>query len=444
MRTSAIIRAVALFVVSANHHDFDISQVEEVAQRASNLSDTLKNNVDVRGYAVLSTCNRFEICLDSTPEAADAIADQLVDVTVHSGIEAARHVYDVASGLDSMVVGEREIVSQVRTSLKTSRREGTTSKLIEQVLQGALSTSRKVAVNTDFSHAGRSIVGAALDMANSSGCRRNDGEPPDAEVQDAAGTTHEATAGEPPHMSMSYWANIRVLLVGTGAYAGATVAALKARGANNVRVWSQSGRGEQFAADHDIEFSPTLDLMTPAVVILCRGTGSPVVTAEALGAVMPHRPPLTLIDLARSRDVEVGVKSIPGVRLIDLETIRHHLPAIERGDIENAQRIIDEGLQNLGKQQIGRGMDPLIVGVRNHLAQVLERELEAFPATGTIPAERAIGSLQRFAATLAYQQSENARRAAEAGRAEEFHAAAELVFGTSFPIPLTSPLEEIS
>ncbi|WP_164712383.1 glutamyl-tRNA reductase [Trueperella bialowiezensis] len=420
---------MALFVVSANHHDLTISDVERVAQHAQNLSDTLRDTVSITGHAVLSTCNRYELYLDSTREAAEAIREQLNGATTQGGVilreaaEAARHIYAVASGLDSMVVGEREIVSQMRTALSSAREAHTTTPLLEQVLQGALATSRKVALHTDFSAAGRSIVGAALDMANSSGCER-------AACDDAGRSPCDDVA-----IPRSNWANIRVLLVGTGAYAGATVAALKDRGATHISVWSKSGRGHQFAADHGVVYTPVLDLMSPAVVILCRGTGSPVITADALREVMPRRSPLTLIDLARSRDVETTARDVEGVRLIDLEVIRHHVPAACQGDIERAQQIIADGLADLDKQLVGRAMDPVIIAIRNHLGTMLERELEKFPAGGDVPAERSTRALQRFAATLAYQHSENARRAAEGGRAEEFHAAAELVFGISLPEP---------
>lgn len=429
-----IITYVALFVISASHHDLSISDIEEVAKIAHELRDTSNNNVDLDnntgldGWVELSTCNRYELYMDSNEQSASDLAERLGPVSLFEGMTAARHIYEVASGLDSMVVGEREIVAQVRAALKTARTAGTTTATLEHVLQSALRTSRKVAVNTAFTESGSSIVGAALDMARAGTCQR------------PVAPSGSNVDIHPPQLDLSDWSNIRVLLVGTGAYAGATMAALKARGATHVTVWSKSGRAEAFARKHGIDAAEELNLLAPAVVVLCRGTGSPVITEADLRAVMPHRSPLTLIDLARSRDVDTRARHVPGVRLIDLEAVRYHVPAASRGDIERAQTIIDDALSDLYDHHVGREMDPVIVGMRNHIAAHLEREMEQFPASGLIPAEQATHALQRFAASLAHSQFTAARRAARSGKAADYHAAAQLVYGTNFPQPRQSGL----
>lgn len=415
-------------VLTANHHDLDISDVEGLAQRGALVKQEILEREGVSGAVVLSTCNRYEVYLEADETAARDVAELLgIDhsISVFSGLDAARHLYEVASGLDSMVVGEREIVGQVRQALASARKEGTTSPLLEQTIQGALRTSREVAVKTDFSRTGRSIVAVALDMAGAVACERDQYE-------------WEETGG--PTVPATDWAGIKVLLVGTGAYAGAAVAALRERRADNVRVWSQSGRAKQFAADHGIDYSPSLDLDWPDVIVLCRGTGSPVLTADMVRDAKRTRGPLTLVDLARSKDVESEVKQIEDVTLIDLETVRKHVPAAASGDVENAQNIIAEGLAKLDSDLLGRTMDPLVVAVRNAFAAELEKELRQLPASGDIPAEHAIRALQRFAAAVAYHPTVAAQKAAKEGRGEEFHRAAELVFGIDLPEPTEQAL----
>lgn len=418
---------MSFVVLSANHHDLDISDVEDLARRGDRVKKEIVASPGVQGAVVLSTCNRYEVYLEAEEAAAREAARLLgKDLSIYSGIDAARHLYEVASGLDSMVVGEREIVGQVRQALTNARTEGTTSPLLEQTIQGALRTSREIAVKTDISRAGRSIVSVALDMAGAVACERGQYE-----WEDIDG----------PALPLTDWEGINVLLVGTGAYAGATVAALKDRGADRVRVWSLSGRGQQFATDHGIEFRENLDLAWPDVIVLCRGTGTPVLTATMIREAKKTRGPLTLIDLARSRDVETDVARIDDVTLIDLETIRRHVPAAEAGDLDSARKIVDEGLAKLDSDLLGRTVDPLVVAVRDMIAVELEKELRKLPAAGEIPAEVAIRALQRFASAVAYHPSKAAHEAAKAGRADEYHEAAELVFGIDLPKPTQQALK---
>lgn len=415
-------------VLTVNHHDSDISDVADTAQRGDQVKNDILNSPGVDGAVVLSTCNRYEVYLDAGEQAARDAASLIgPNVAVYSGLDAARHLFEVASGLDSMVVGEREIVGQVRQALTEARRDGTTSPLLEQTMQGALRTSREVAVKTDISRAGRSIVSVALDMAGAVACERGQYE-----WEDIYG----------PSIPRTDWTGINVLLVGTGAYAGATVAALNERGASSVRVWSQTGRGPQFATDHYIDHSPTLDLAWPDVIVFCRGTGSPVLTAEMVKEAKKSRGPLTLVDLARSRDVETEVKDIEDVTLIDLETVRRHVPAAGACDMDQARAIVNDGLAKLDSVILGRTIDPLVVAVRDMVSVELEKELRKLPAAGEIPAEAAIRALQRFAAAVAYHPSRAAQNAAKEGRGEEYHRAAELVFGIELPKPTEQALSK--
>lgn len=416
---------VGFVVLSANHHD-DLDDVERLASRIDRVRRDITATAGVQGAVVLSTCNRFEVYLDAEEASIEPVrrivlgSDEHVALNTFMGLDAARHVYEVATGLDSMVVGEREIVGQVRGALTTARREGTTSPLLEQTLQGALRTSRAVAVQTDISHAGRSIVAVALDLAGNAACER---------------TLYSWDETGGPTVPATDWSGIRVLLVGTGAYAGASVAALAERGADNVRVWSKSGRGEQFAADHGIDFSPHLDLAWPDVIVLCRGTGSPVLTEEMVAEAMAGRGPLTLIDLALSRDVEKSAGDMDNVTLIDLDIVRRHVPAAARGDVERAHAIIAEGLTKLDAELLGRTMDPLVVSIRNMFAMALEKELHRLPAAGEIPAEDAVRALQRLTASIAYHPTAAAQRAAKNGRGKEYHEAAQVFLGLELPQP---------
>ena len=166
---------------------------------------------------LLATCNRFEAYLDVDEAADSAAAEALVQhaaaatgvdpdalraaLTERSGTEIPGHLFAVSSGLESLVVGEAEIAGQVSRALESARRAGTTTSDLERLFQRASRTSSTVQNRTRVGLAGRSIVRLALDLAES---RLDD------------------------------WARVRVLLIGTGTYAGATLAALRDRGVTEV------------------------------------------------------------------------------------------------------------------------------------------------------------------------------------------------------------------
>lgn len=172
---------MSLVLLSASHHDIDLADVERLSVGAPSLGPVLAADDAVRGAMVLATCNRLEIYLDTAPGSAPrAIAAARAALAALSRVprrdvdrltralqddEALHHLFDVASGLDSMVVGEREITGQVRRAIETSRRDGTSSTLLEIAVQRASRASRRVAVETDLARSGRSVVSVALDLA---------------------------------------------------------------------------------------------------------------------------------------------------------------------------------------------------------------------------------------------------------------------------------------
>ena len=218
---------MVLLSLAASHHDLDLEVLERLSSDVHAVASELVGSTVhrfVSGAVVLATCNRFELYLEvddaaNTPSARAAAAEAVagrsgytaaqVDthLRVRTGTDAAAHLFSVASGLDSMVVGEREIQGQVRRALTAARRDGTTTSGLEALFQAASRVSRLVESRTGLGATGRSVVGVALDIAER--------ELPD-------------------------WSQVRCVLIGTGSYAGASLAALKARGAADIRVYSAS------------------------------------------------------------------------------------------------------------------------------------------------------------------------------------------------------------
>ncbi|WP_240646044.1 glutamyl-tRNA reductase [Georgenia sp. SYP-B2076] len=441
---------MVLILLSANHHDLDLADIERLSAGASDVGrQVVADWPAVRGAVVLATCNRFELYLDAGTDAEDAVraAHQAVASTsgtdpaevarlmrAQAGEPAVQHLFEVASGLDSMVVGEREITGQVRRALDAARAEGLTSPLLERTLQHATRTSRQVAVDTDLARAGRSVVAVALDLAA-------------ARVQAHACERHGGAWPQDPHASPvphGSWAGRRALLVGTGSYAGASLAALRERGATDVAVWSASGRAHAFAESHGTAEAPQ-DLATALartdLVVTCRGTGTPVLgVATVAEAVRARRErgetaPLVLVDLALQHDIDPAAATLDGVVHVNLPTVREHAPAATVGEVARAREIVADGVRALADDGAERRMADAVVALRTTVEEAVAAEIARLPADGTMPAEDAARALRRLAARLVHTPTVRARAAGREGHGAEHLRALEQVLGVTVPGP---------
>jgi glutamyl-tRNA reductase len=358
----------------------------------------------VTGAVVLATCNRFEAYLDidepltaaaqvalaSTIDALSAASDIPADelrrsIAVHEGDAVAQHLFSVTSGLESVVVGEDEISGQVRRALDAARFGGTTSRDLERLFQRATHTSRGVKNETGLGGAERSLVRLALELASS---------------------------------RVADWADITTLVIGTGRYAATTVAALRALGASDIRVFSQSGRAAAFAAKYGIVAQHSLDIEAADVVVTC--TANTVIDAAAF-----DRPGRRLvIDLGLPRNVDPAVSQIASVELLDLETIRLHAPLPELDSHDRAHALVREAAAGFAAESIA---EPAIVALRAHVLATLESEIERARARGE--GEETIRALRHFAGVMLHQPSVRARELASEGRGAEFAAGLEAVYG---------------
>jgi glutamyl-tRNA reductase len=400
---------VVLLSLTASHRELDLDALERLSTGSSSVGRVVVGSCGpVAGAVVISTCNRFELYLDvDAPLSGDSVRHatrhvaELVahasgvtgDVaarsfTVRTGPEVTEHLFAVASGLDAMVVGEREIAGQVKRSLAEAREQETTSKTLELLFQTASRTSKRVGTDTELGAAGRSVVALALDLAE---------------------------------RELPPWDGTRAVLIGTGSYAGASVAALRARGCDDIRVYSQSGRAETFAESHDVQPVDSLveALADADLVVSCSGArgralaarveAAPADLAPADPAVEPvetsvgtHLPglvgergpeaslghvldaaalvrareraadragdepeprPLVILDLALHRDVDPSVADVEGVLLFDLATLKAHAPAVAHDVVAQAQRIVDTAARRFEETRLGREADAAVIAL---------------------------------------------------------------------------------
>lgn len=354
---------VGIQLIAVHHSDHGIGAVEAIAQGVPGLAGRLlERTPDAAGALVLATCNRVEVYVDSSVDAAtlaEAVRTDLsaapgapspdgIPLTVLADAHAIDHLFRVTAGLDSMVVGDREVAAQVRRAVHEAQAAGSASGLLVAVAEQALRTARLVAQRTRLATRGRSVVSVALDLL-----RRD-------------------------------WPATRVLVVGAGAYAGAVVADLAERGHRSLTVHSSSGRAAVFAGRHPgvaASDRPLVDELAEAdVVITCRGSGIPVLTAaDVARATSDRHEQLVLVDLAITRDVEPACADLDGVLLLDLETVSRHVPDASRRDVERAQDLVRTGVAEALARLRSRAMDPAVVALRDTMQDMVADEVDRLP-----------------------------------------------------------------
>lgn len=409
---------MTIHLLSADHRTQGLDAVARLGAAAAHLGPDLMGAVPaLRGVIVLGTCNRLALLLDA-PEAvaADSLHRQVTDylarranpsagaveLTAWRAADAVSQLFATAAGLESMVVGEREIAGQLRRAMRVAAEEDTLSTDLTRAVEHASTTSRRVAHETGLAGNGRSVVSVGIGLA----------------------------ARHLPPLP-----RVRALIVGTGAYAGATVTALRRRGVTDISVYSRSDRAAAFAVGRGLTAVDDAGLpgtlAAADLVITCRGLGAPVLTRQLVApAVAGRRRPLVVLDLALTRDVEEAVGSLPGVQLIDLPSVQRAVPAAEAGQVDAARRIVDEETALFERMLSGRRMDPVVCSLRRHVAGLVEEEVTHLHVVdGRVDAGDAARALHHLAARMLHHPTVAARAAAESGRGQDYLDALDLLLG---------------
>ncbi|SIO04860.1 glutamyl-tRNA reductase [Agromyces cerinus] len=447
-----------LICLTASHKNAGFDMLERLSVTADAAGPRLREgHPSVQGAVVVATCNRFEAYLDLDAADGDspvaAVHEAIRSVGAVAGLEpeelrstfgfvhgnaVAGHLFAVASGLESVVVGEGEIAGQVRRSLERARTEGTTTPDLERLFQRASQISRRVKNETGIGNEGRSVVRLALELAES---------------------------------RITDWAATRVLLVGTGRFAGASLAALRDRGVTDVRVYSPSGRAAKFAANHGIDAVGSHEVAAAAaasdVIVTCTtaehhvvdrsllesgragfeasaagawaaarsdGAGTAGTAARPLGLVAdPAETPVErqlVIDLGLPRNVAPDVVEVPGVELLDLETIRIHAPLEEFGATDAARAIVGGAARAFGEAREEHDIAPAVVALRRHVFDLLDGEIERARARGDADG-RTEEALRHMAGVLLHTPMVRSRELARAGEQQAWIDGIAAIFGVA-------------
>jgi glutamyl-tRNA reductase len=331
----------------------------------------LASREHVGEVVVLSTCNRTEVYAvaekfhgayadvrNFLSELAFVPADEFADhLYVHYDNEAVRHLFSVAAGLDSAVIGETEILGQVRGAWEAAGEEKTAGPLLNLLFRHALETGKRARTDTDIARGTASVSHAAVEMAAE-------------RLGDLAGR--------------------KVLILGAGDMAEGMATALQGAGVADVFVANRTWRKARALADRiggQAVRLADLSLALLEVDLLLTSTGAtvPVVEHDDFAPVMAERAgrPLLIVDIAVPRDVEPTVRELPGVTLLDINDLRRFAQAgIERRSHELAavEAIVDEEIERFRNAASARSAAPVVGALHRWADDVRDGELARFDA----------------------------------------------------------------
>ncbi|WP_373418286.1 glutamyl-tRNA reductase [Arthrobacter sp. BF1] len=472
---------MVLFSLVASHSSIDLETVARLSAGAAAASAELSADTNaVAGLVTLSTCNRYELYVQASSgeDLESARSTAIEALSRHSGLAESqvsqalatlqgdavvRHLFAVSTGLESAVVGEREIAGQVRRALASAQDQGATTPSLVRLFQSAAKTAKDVGAQTALGRRGMSIVSVALDLAAElqNAPSHPVGVSPDAPSHPVGvspdapshpvGVSPDAPRPLPllassprdprgrgptsPSAAASPLAGKSAVLFGTGAYAGAAMAQLMQRGCTDISVYSSSGRAETFTASRGgtalNEQSLPAALASASLLVGCSGSGHQITGTDLAQLRHADSPLLTVIDLALTHDFAPDVAEIPGVDLLTLETVRQAAPAEQESTLAQAAAMVDEATSNFEQARNARSLDHAIVALRRHTMGVLDDELAKVRKQHGCNAATAEVELamRRMVKQLLHVPTVRAKELAAAGDSESYLAALDVLYG---------------
>ena len=380
-------------------------------------------------HAVLQTCYRVELYARLTSGVDDA-RDELVDALshahdvsrellldhlyVHSGEDVARHLSRVAAGLDSLVLGEAEILGQVGEAYELGEAAGTVGPGMKLLFRTAISAGRRARSETAIGANPATASSMALALAES-----------------ALGDLRDK----------------HVLVVGAGRIGLQTLKAAEGRGIGSIAV---ANRTKERAAEVATRFAAVahgLDELVDAlavadVAISATSSEAPVLRVDSVRAAMAGRPdrPLVLVDLAVPADVEREAGEVPGARLFDVDDLRAGLDDTMRArlrEVPGVEAVVEEEVEDFGRRYRELEVEPLLSELRRQAESIRSRELaRALDDLGEVDpavAERMEHLSRTLVKRLLHDPTVRARERAGAGNADEVADAVRDLFGISPP-----------
>jgi glutamyl-tRNA reductase len=406
--------SVNVLVVGLSHRSAPVELLERVAvgsQVLPKLLDEMVRGSHVTEVVMLSTCNRIEVYA-----VVDAFQGALADISavlgrharlsrpeltdhlyMHYAGSAVQHLFAVAAGLDSMVIGEAQILGQLRAAYAAADAAGTVGRTLHVLLQQALRVGKRVHAQTGIDSAGASVVSEAL------------------------ATAAEALARKPT--------GVRAAVLGAGAMGALAAAQLRRSGVTEVVVLNRSRERARRLA-HNVRRTGTPartaplsalpdELAVADVLVTCTGALDTVVPTEVVAAAVSGRSgrPLVICDLGLPRDVDPDVAELPGVTVIDLAALQERLALRAPGEaVAKAQDLVAEEALAFLVAQSSAEVTPTLKALRRHALDVVDAELlrlsRRLPGLDPQVREEVTGTVHRVVNKLLHTPTMHVKRLA--------------------------------
>ena len=406
---------MSILVVGISHKSAPVELLERLAldpdATVKLIADVVAGDHVTEATAIV-TCNRLEVyaevdrfhgSVEDLSSLLVARAEQstealLPHLYVHYDEGAVSHLFQVAAGLDSMVVGEGQILGQTRDALRIGQEHGTVGPALNTLFQQALRVGKRAHAETDIDRAAPSLVGAALERS----------------------TVPVAGA--------------RAVVIGAGAMASLAVAHLSRGGAGSIAVLNRtSGNADRLATEYGAASLPLTalsdELAAADIVVSCTGAPEPLVRlADVVTARGSSDRPLTVIDLALPHDVDPSVADLPGVTLVNLAGLADELRGLEAtAGVDDVRTIVGQEITAFLAVRRQASVTPTVVALRSMATAVVDAEMLRLAARlpGLDEATRAevLQTVRRVADKLLHEPTVRVKELADAEPAVSYTAA---------------------
>lgn len=397
---------------------FTEDQIRASLSRLScgHLSDNIAEMV------ILSTCNRTEIYAVSNQEIIPELEIFLSEARGvnqdefsphlhrHTDMEVSCHLFNVAAGLDSLVIGEPQILGQIVRALELSRGQNMAGPVLNRLFQAAIHAGKRARTETDISRNPASVSSMAASLAER--------------------VVHPI-------------AEAQVVILGAGEMAELAVEALRKRGANRILVINRTSERAHVIADRWSAQVATFENINTALAsadILISSTGAPhtILSSEMIRQAMEARPqrPLFLIDIAVPRDIDPDAANIPQVKLYDIDSLNdklEHSLAERMAEVPQVKAILDEELAVFTEYMKSLEMIPIIADIRQQAESIrkemLEKTLRRLPDLTDAERIRIEAMTQALVKQILHAPTNRLRAEASCPHAPEYAAVARTLFG---------------
>src|SRR5689334_9728934 len=373
---------------------------------------------------IISTCNRVEVYAISNKIAfseMEVFLSEISDVPVaefhaylyrFEGMEAAHHLFEVAAGLDSLVIGEPQILGQVTRALELARGQATAGSILGRLFQTAIHVGKRTRTETAISRNPASVSSLAASLSER--------------------VIHKISEAQ-------------IVILGAGEMAELAVEALRKRGAQKILVVNRTLERAQVLIQRWGAQAATFEYLHMALEtadILITSTGAPhtLISPEMVKETMKRREgrPLVLIDIAVPRDVDPEVATIPHVKLYDIDHLNAQLEnslAERMAEVPQVRNILDEELNLFDDYLKSVDMLPLIADLRQNAEAIrqteLQKTLRRLPDLTEAERDHIEALTQAIVMTMFHEPTQRPQAEAASTRASEFAAVTRTLFNLS-------------